>query len=595
MTLKTSSNKPNIAFNLFAFTLKKNLGFTIITSVLVLLFSPIFLINTINNYYDYRDVTQDMYNFTDEILPAAAIIIAVAAMFVVWLLQIINFNYLNQKSGSDAFHSMPITRVELLFSRTAASYLGGVIPLTLGYIGMACIGALKHVELDFSLLGKCYAHTLIMMLFCLAFSQLFILASGCTFDSIISFLAVNIGIPVIILLVYGLCENTLFGYYTTNYYLAAYGAPFALSAYSLILLVTGKATALKFTAYLIIAVATVGLFCINAFIYNIRKSEKAGETFAFKFMPIVISIIISFVSYFIFGYIFDGYTSSLLYIIMGVVGTVLVSLIYNVIVNRGFKKLKKTILPIVIALVLVFTASASVYFDVMGYEEHIPAICNIQKVEVYFDGDNITVTDPNDFTYVRDLHGAIIRAYENGEFLSEESTIETYDKNGEYYEIVDVSMSQATIEINYTLKGGKIVSRRYYVPNKAVLEEKLAFVKNCFADGIKENFVNNIGNVFTLDGVYNGKNVQLNITRDEALALVDAYVLDLKNVDERYLTSETNVNWWLTTELVTNDGINSRNYSMAIGDFDFFKNTKQVLAGLDIEKRNTIQITYEKQ
>ena len=92
MTLKTSSNKPNIAFNLFAFTLKKNLVFTIITSVLVLLFSPIFLINTINNYYDYRDITQDVYNFTDEVFPAAAIIIAVAAMFMVWLLQIINFN-----------------------------------------------------------------------------------------------------------------------------------------------------------------------------------------------------------------------------------------------------------------------------------------------------------------------------------------------------------------------------------------------------------------------------------------------------------------------------------------------------------------------
>ena len=55
MTLKTSSNKPHTAFNLFAFTLKKNLGFTIITSVLVFLFSPIFLINTINNYYDYED------------------------------------------------------------------------------------------------------------------------------------------------------------------------------------------------------------------------------------------------------------------------------------------------------------------------------------------------------------------------------------------------------------------------------------------------------------------------------------------------------------------------------------------------------------
>ncbi|MEE1198941.1 MAG: hypothetical protein U0K54_07350 [Acutalibacteraceae bacterium] len=594
MTLKTSSNKPNIAFNLFAFTLKKNLGFTIITSVLVLLFSPIFLINTINNYYDYHDVTQDMYNFTDEILPAAAIIIAVAAMFVVWLLQIINFNYLNQKSGSDAFHSMPITRVELLFSRTAASYLGGVIPLTLGYIGMACVGALKHVELDFLLLGKCYGHTLIMMLFCLAFSQLFILASGCTFDSIISFLAVNIGIPVIILLIYGLCENTLFGYWTTNYYLAAYGSPFALSAYSLILLATGKATALKFTAYLIIAVATVGLFCLNAFIYNIRKSEKAGETFAFKFMPIVISIIISFVSYFIFGYIFDGYTSSLLYVIMGVVGTVLVSLIYNVIVNRGFKKLKKAIIPIVITLVLIFGATATVQFDLIRFESYVPAICNIQRVDVHFDGDLIAVTEPNDFMYVSELHNAIVKAHENNQLDIEVEHVEKIDQNGETYLVLDHGTASSTIEFTYNLKGGRQVNRRYYIPNKLLIEEKLAFVQNCFADGIKKNFIENLGNILTLSGEYNGQSVQLNVTREEALTLLDAYVKDLKNADQEYFTDNAREFLWLDTTLMTKDGVNNRYYSMAIGNFDSFVNTKQVLFEMNIKERNVIIKTDSK-
>lgn len=593
MTLKTSSNKPHTAFNLFAFTLKKNLGFTIITSVLVLLFSPIFLINTINNYYDYRDVIQDMYNFTDEILPAAAVILAVAAMFVAWLLQIINFNYLNQKSGSDAFHSMPITKAGLLFSRTAASYIGGVVPLTIGYIGMACIGALKYVELDYLLLGKCYLHTLLMMLFCLAFSQLFILASGCVFDSIISFLAVNIGLPVIILLIYGLCEDTLFGYYVTDYYLATYGSPFALSAYSLIMLVLQEKTTLSLITYLIIIVATVGLFCINAFVYNIRKSEKAGETFAFRFMPLIISTILSFVSYFIFGYIFDEYTGSLIYIIMGIIGATLVSLIYNVIVNRGFKRLKKAIIPIAIALVLIFGATASVQFDLMGYESYVPAICNIKKVEVFFDGDTITVTEPNNFMYVNELHNAIVKAYENYELSDEDSHVERFDENGELYAMFDVSTALSTIEINYTLKGGKIVSRRYYVQNNMLLEEKLAFVKNCFADGIKKNFMDNIGNVFTLDGEYNGKNVQLNITRDEALALIDAYVLDLKNVDKRYLISDTRTNWWLNTQLVK-AGTDYRYYSMGIGNFYYFENTKQVLAGLDIENRNVIQETYSK-
>ncbi len=589
MTLKTSSNKSNTAFNLFAFTLKKNLGFTIITSILVLLFSPVFLINTINNYYDYRDITQDVYNFTDELLPGAAIIIAVAAMFVAWLLQIINFNYLNQKSGSDAFHSMPITRAGLLFSRTAASYVGGVIPLTVGYLGMACVGALEYVELDFVLLGKCYAHTLIMMLLCLAFSQLFILASGCVFDSIISFLAVNIGIPVIILLIYGLCENTLFGYWTTNYYLAAYGSPFALSAYSLILLATGKATALKVTAYLIIAAATVGLFCANIFIYNIRKSEKAGETFAFRFMPLIISMIISFVAYFIFGYIFDGYTSSLLYIIMGVVGAVVVSLIYNVIVNRGFKKLKKAIIPIVITLVLIFGATATVQFDLIGYESYVPSVNNINEVYVHFDGDTIAVTDATDFVYATNLHNAIIKANENNQMDIKDEYVEKIDQNGETYLVLDHGTAYSTIEFRYNLKGGRQINRRYHIPNRLLLEEKLAFTQNCFADGIRKNFIENLGNILTLDGEYNGKQVQLNITRQEALALVDAYVEDLKNADKKYFTENAREYLWLNSTLMTKDGVGNRYYTMAIGNFDFFVNTKQVLFEMDIENRNAIQ------
>ncbi len=594
MTLKTSSNKPHTAFNLFAFTLKKNLGFTIITSVLVLLFSPIFLINTINNYYDYRDVIQDMYNFTDEILPAAAVILAVAAMFVAWLLQIINFNYLNQKSGSDAFHSMPITKAGLLFSRTAASYIGGVVPLTIGYIGMACIGALKYVELDYLLLGKCYLHTLLMMLFCLAFSQLFILASGCVFDSIISFLAVNIGLPVIILLIYGLCENTLFGYYVTDCYLATYGSPFALSAYSLIMLVLQEKTTLSLITYLIIIVATVGLFCINAFVYNIRKSEKAGETFAFRFMPLIISTILSFVSYFIFGYIFDEYTGSLIYIIMGIIGATLVSLIYNVIVNRGFKRLKKAIIPIAIALVLIFGATASVQFDLMGYESYVPSVDNVEKIYVEFDGDSIAVTNPTDYIYVTNLHNAVINAYEKNQLNIEEEYIEKTDKNGGTYLILDHATASSTIEFRYMLKGGRQVSRRYHIPNKLLLEEKLAFTKNCFADGIKKNFMDNIGNVFTLDGEYGGKQVQLNLTREEALTIVDAYVKDLKNADERYFTDNTRVYMWLNSTLTSKDGIYNRYYSMGIGNFYYFENTKQVLAELDIENRNVIQETDSK-
>ena len=118
MTPKTSLNK--IPLNIFLFTFKKNLGFSLVASILALLVSPIYLYSVITNYVE--DYGKLIYDF-ENLFITFAVLMAVAATAYMIVLFYINFNYLYNKSASDYFHALPLKRSGLLFSRFFASYI----------------------------------------------------------------------------------------------------------------------------------------------------------------------------------------------------------------------------------------------------------------------------------------------------------------------------------------------------------------------------------------------------------------------------------------------------------------------------------------
>ncbi len=592
MTLKTSSNKMNPALNLFGFTLRKNLGFTAIATVLVLLFSPAFIINTINQSFEHLTEAEKATYIFDmgEVIPAAVCILAVAAAAFAWLLQIMNFNYLNTKPGSDSFHSMPLNRTELFASRISACFISALIPLTAGYLGLFGVGLMENVASDNAVLLQCYIYTVGMMALCMLFSQIFIFASGCVFDSIISFLAVNIGIPVIIMLVMDMCDSTLFGYHTSVSGIPfTYGTPFGFAIYSLANIGL-KDTEHPFTVWGVITyiIVIAALSALNIYLYNKRKSEKAGEPFAFKFVPLIISIIISFVAFHLFGYIFDGYSGSLFFMIMGIIGSILAAVVYNAIVNRGFKKLKAAIIPAVVSIVLVFASFFAIGLDVFGYETYVPTASNVDNVSVVYKSVTVNTATEEGIESVINLHSAIVEAYENDEFYIEDEYTEYTEENGETYLRISHATSREMIEINYTLKGGRTVSRIYHVANKLLTEEKAAFVKNAFADGVKAEFDENIGEFFSLDGEYNGESISLDITANEAEQLIDAYVLDLKNVEEDYFLTEDRQTVYINTAGGGESGYGY--YTVGVPVIESFENSRAVLQQMNIGERNTFYI-----
>lgn len=585
MMLKTSSNKVNPFLNMALFTFKKNLGFTAITTLLSLLISPVYLINVMNNYWEYRNST-DIYPFSEELMPAVLIVMAIGATAFGWLLLIINFNFLNNKSASDSYHSLPITRAELFIARFVPSYISALIPLTAGYIGMFGISLMKNVEVDISLLWQSYFYTVVLMLLCLAFSMIFIIASGCVFDSIVSFLAINIGMPIIILLVLSLCEETLFGYYRVDSYNALeFGTPFGYAIYGLVKLVNWQSKTAAFTwlGLILTLAVTAALIFLCIFLYRRRKSEKAGEAFAFKFMPVIISIIISVIAYFFFGAVFGEDYHSPMYIIMGAVGAVLAAVIYNAIIHRGFKKIKNAVILGLCSLVLVAGVNVSVALDIFGFESYVPAADNIVSASVNYRG--LTVTENEDFGYILDLHKAIVTANKNNE-LENETAIPEIDYTQFLYDDTDVDKYEdyyEYIRIFYTLKGGKTIEREYHIKNKTLMDEKIVLVQKGLAKAVKSEFELMPGKFYTLSG-YDEERFEIELSVEEATALINAYARDLESATYDYFTLSADWSMYLSA-YTDKDGYF---YNQSINYNQTYDNTLDVIGTLNIAERNTL-------
>ncbi len=525
MTQAASLKKTNPALKLFGFTIKKNLGFTALASVIVLLFNISTAFNSVSSRVK-RLMGEELFEdyIPDVICIQGCILAVICCVFLVVLLSI-NFGYLYRRSASDMYHAIPLTRNELLFSRFFASFVCSLIPLAIGYIGFAVIGLHPLVVCDMAVLLKSFLFCAGAMLAGAAFALIPFISAGSVFDAIVSFLTINVGPPIIIMLIFSMCGERLYGFSGsliagadgaakfTNPYLYSI---FALSEY---LLHPEKLSfpisPLAMIIFLCIAAALL-LFC--SYLYNIRKSETAGDAYSFGFMPYIISFIISFVCYFILKGIF---TEADFDIVFGVFGALLGGAVYNIISNRGFKKIKKAILPTASALAAILIAALCISFDVFGYESYIPENGKIKSATVNYIGAvfNAEAEDEAAVAMVTDLHKAIL---DNRDKPVEEDRRTSAVPN-------NYSTSRY-ITVSYTLKDGTKVERGYHVLESVAIDEKQSLINNLLPRSIEEAFANYKGKDFSISGRNDKTNdyFDCEITREEATGLIDAYIKDIK-------------------------------------------------------------------
>lgn len=581
MMQKTSLNK--IPLNIFLFTFKKNLGFSLVASILALLVSPIYLYNVITNYV--ADYGKLIYNF-ENLFIMFAVVMAIAATAYMMVLLYINFSYLYNKSASDYFHALPLKRSSLLFSRFFASYLAALLPVTVGYIGTFALTFLDIVAADRAAIVEAYFFTVIMMAVLGLFTLLFIITAGGVFDSLLSLLAVNIGIPLIVAYVYTLCEQNLYGFtysadFDTN--ILSYTTPFGYAIVKL-LLCLGDPEEKLFTAIRVFGmIDMLALFgALNVILYTRRKSEKLGGSYSFKFIPEIIGLIIAALGLFVFGYIFAEDSRDIIYWLAGTVGAVLAAVIYSLIINRGFKRVKRAIVVGVIASVILIITNLGIKFDIFGWRYNLPEIDEIQSVSVQSGG---TAIDVKNIQLALDFNNAIIR--EHDEHSSENSLTNHF-------------------RIAYVLKNGKIVARSYQVETEIAKDYKARLVAEEYSRQIIEKFdafKNKKVEGWELTGYiyekgeYKGR-FDTVIDAAKAEELVNAYAEDLKTYGSRYFDnyaknalSTVHIEGRVVIKQDTQefgDGtvteyIDYESFVVSVENFETFKNVKAVVDTIDFE------------
>ena len=568
MMLKTSSNKVNPSANMFRFTLKQNLGIIVLATIAFLLVCPSYMLINLNAF-SFTAVEKNHYfkEWCENFSFFASIISGVSVVGI----NLLNFSFMFKRNSSDFTDSLPITRNELFLSKTISGFLIVLVPsvLSLLALGIAatCFG-----------FSKIFLSVLINILYiiavtavCSAFSMIFIISSASIFDFLLSFATVNIGLLILGAIVCNMCEELLIGYRGSDYRIVLrYISPVSFAYYGFGSHVFGSHAPLIYFPYFIKAIIITAVFyVISLLLYRKRKTESTGKAFAYNFLYIICAFLISFCASYVFGAVFEdgvNFNSGIFYL-FAIIGGLIAGVVYGAITSRGFKTIKKSLIIGGVSFVIMVALAGSIKIDVIGYNKRIPSKENVKVASVKIWSDNVSYTDP---TFVIDLHKKII---------TEDDILMDY--NAFNHELKDDESTATAVDINYTLKNGRTLSRTYLVYNKKIEKELETLLKS------KERF-ETIRNSLTLSkpktvnfyvNSKDGNYLDVYLTYNETLKFLDIYEKEIANKKVSSVYDDNNNFYEM------NYSGNSRYFSSSFYFDETYTETKNYLDSLNLGDR----------
>ncbi|MDO4608097.1 MAG: hypothetical protein Q4B40_02760 [Clostridia bacterium] len=512
MTLKTSSRSINPFWRMFSFTLRKNLGVIIVLCIAALMYCPGSFLSVIYN----ANMRDDFTDYTT----IFATMVAVIAGGVAVIFNTINFTFLYKKNAGDVFHAFPLTRRELLLSRTFAGVVATLIPATLCYIVFAVLTAFNPWLGNFALLALCFLNTLLIVLVCSAFSLIFVVCAGSMFDLGVSLIGVNLAIMLIGNIFTHILDCTLIGYSDNYTFGILYNLSIPYFCYS------GLENGFDIIEYginsadiefYIRSVIYITVFAaISVLLYNYRKAEKGGTAYAYKFMYIICSVLAGICGGYIIGSLFGYEPDEIVFWIFMTLGAALSCTIYGVISHRGFKRVWRSVAMGGIAAAITALVAVIGVTGAFGYSGRVPDAQSVEKVWVDFWGENIELDNPE---LVITLHKSII------------------DKN--VAEAIDDNWDNS-VRFEYQLKSGKTMNRTFYITTEPVVQQLLAvYTDTKRIDKYIETVKNDQYGYIVLNYGYDQINEYgaVTLNKEQTIEFLEAYKKDLKNCDKSIFTS----------------------------------------------------------
>lgn len=578
MTLKASSTKKT-ALNLFLQTLKKNAGITVLVTVFMLLICPGYALVEISDYFSYM---HDTYSFDEMLFTGLNFSISFLTCAFAGIGCFLNFAFMYSKKSGDVYFALPTTRNGLLFSRLGASIVPALIPVILCYTSMGFILTIDNVT--GSILNIITGALLNIMLVVLTgcVTMLFIVCAGTITDLLLSFFGVNIGLFAAAAMIFELCDVYLHGFYFRGSEGILYSSSPFLYAFAYMAEYSNKGLDLGFLIYVIRVLATAAICLLAAVIlFRKRKAEKCTTSYAYRGMYYVCSVLVGFLSAFMFGMIFSGGCEHIVFWIFALIGGVLGTITFGLITDRGFKTVKKSIITGVCSFAVLIVIVIILSTGGLGYSDRVPKVKSIESVTVSFNNLETEFTNPQ---LVIDLHKKIV----SGAEIDGEELVDYYEIQAKETDTVEITEEYfedhtTTVHFNYQLKHGFELNRTFWIDTKDCAKEILAIYKS--EENINtlkktaSDFIEGI-DIYADNGEENPAYIDTYISKAECEMLIDAYTKDLIEADE-------NLVYGYYDNIYISGTTSGQEYnSIELEVCDDFENTKEIIKTLNLEERS---------
>ena len=589
MTSAISLNNRRV-LNFFTFTLKKQTPLTILVTAFALLFCPGTLLSQIMeriaNYGLSSDKRPDMSCY----FLGYTVGIFVVGVGLCLLLTVTNFSFLYSKKSGDVFHARPLTRAELLTVRMVSSFIGGFFTMSVMYASLSLINVMPGViSIPAATVISVYVAMVLMLIMLTVFTTLFALCSGGIFDFAIAILGVNIAIPLLYLIFENILEHNAYGVVYNLENGLKYTSPFVFATLVVIEIGEGVEDAFEnyfstfgsvniFDTVLFIIFTVLCIFAVYK-LFQIRRSESAGEAYSFPFMPHIISVLVSVVGGYALGYIFtgNGFTDFDFWIFF-IIGTALCSVTAGAVFTRGFKTVRGSLIRGAVSLGLTVILVISLVFVAASHESYIPKAEQIEKITV---GYNEEVEFTDKFDIVLDIHKAVLDTTRTKDHV--------YDQ--QYYCIADEFDS---IRMKYYLKSGKVITRQYYTLVDSVYDP--LFIRYAKSDEYVKRYldfegIDKLVELRYYDYEDNNKidhskqPLHAGISPEVTVKLATAYAEEFKNAPESA--------FYEACDVLSVHGMNSTSYGIEMRIPESFTKTREILSRITFTEDVEEDIKYK--
>lgn len=350
------NNKKIFSFHMFLQTLKQTRLAGFIMMVAITLISVVPVISSIKYLEEYNQISNVSGVSDNYSLVLVFVLVVPVISFIIW-------SFLNRRSSSDFYHSIPYTRLCIYLSKTAAilTWIVGILVVSYASQAVLFIANKKHFNVDYAIMFRMYLAIFICSLLCMAIINVAASITG----NILSNICVTgliMFLPRFILVM--ITEMTV--YHGETYMISNSGVGLLDSSNNMIIgwvfSVLGMNNGSSGITDMVLSVASNLYTLVLALIYIVlgavlfvkRKSETAGKAANGKVLPMIIRTLIGFTIAFIavvMAYTNEDSDVTVAVVVLFIVSA-LVVFVYECIVSKKMNVIKQCVPSILLGYVL---------------------------------------------------------------------------------------------------------------------------------------------------------------------------------------------------------------------------------------------------